>query len=226
MDIIIKLGLIFCFIAAIILFICRLKKTESDRAIIAIVISALALTGSMAAAFKEQIFSFKLSVSSNTVIFAVPDNKNELKSIPLVLPVNFINNGYGSGIIDEVKLFIEKDEVKMEYWSMIEVDLTKYVQGIGNGRITTENILGQGISSVILNSRDVATRSIVFYRNLDEMRDTNKEWTQGKYYFNIWVKLSGEKDGRVYNKFSLKVPNEMLEHILSRKSFTVSGVNK
>ncbi len=81
---------------------------------IAVLISLLALTVSIVSAFKEDIFSFQPVVLFDEIIMAPPSGPSH-DSIEFVLPLTFINKGYGPGVVNMLALRVESaDGMKFE----------------------------------------------------------------------------------------------------------------
>lgn len=155
-----------------------------------------------------------------TVISAV--NNQDPCGVPLSMPLGFFNRGCGEGIVSEIELIVRLDQTAKVYWATFEVDLTVYMRGVGGGRISADSVAGRGPSPIILKSNEVDHRAIVFFRNIDEARDTKEPWQSGDYTFDLLVRVEGAKNFKRYHTFSIFVPADMLNHYLAGQVYEVA----
>jgi hypothetical protein len=92
-------------------------------------------------AFKEIIKPFELKVLANNFILSQTNIKEYKNQIPIILPISFINNGYGEGIIESVILDIADQHKNHKiYQPKGEISFEDYYKV--NQKISSENILG------------------------------------------------------------------------------------
>jgi hypothetical protein len=156
-------------------------------------ISLAALTVSIVSAFKEDVFPFKLRGLIDEVLLAPIQS---LSSGPtgdspaIILPIIFLNSGYGSGIIEGLTLKIEGEKTIKIYIPITEVDYQKFMSG--KRALHPDNII-ESFNPFPMESRKTLKKHIVFIQKTDSSRYPFNVWKPGKFTFRLFIKHSGVK---------------------------------
>ena len=185
-----------------------------------IIISIISLCIALLGTFKEVVFPFELKVLNDTVIIPFPrDNQGEL---PLIVPLSFVNMGYGDGVIEWVALKIVSEsgeDIKL-YGPIAEVNLEKLIQGKRN--LHAENI-EEGFSSFLLKSRESTKRHILFLQEIDNDKYPKSKWSEGKYQIHVFVKISSVNVAKEFITISLTVnKNNIIRQADSTTSYIMN----
>ncbi len=126
------LGYIIIFggiiIISLFLIILRNKNLKLEE-FLPLILSVLAIVISVFSAFKNEIFPFNITTVAGDNITIISTDAPQKNSPPIILPISFINEGYGSGIIELVTLTIIDEKGTKQIYSLIaEVDFNKMIQ--------------------------------------------------------------------------------------------------
>jgi hypothetical protein len=178
------LKIFISFVVASVALIAALILTGmSPPQYIAIVISSLALTVSMVSAFKEDIFPFQPMVIFDEIIMA-PTSAPSHDSIALVLPLTFINNGHGAGVVNMLALRVESADGMKLYTPLQQVDFEKYISG--RRKLHSENIKGS-FNAFALGSRATSKMYLLFSQEEGSEKYPFSSWTPGAYKFRLFL---------------------------------------
>ena len=150
-------------------------------------ISIAALVISLLAAFKEDIFPFRPKVFMDEIILAAPGMTDQV-SPSIVLPIVFINEGHGSGVIQGLTLKVETTTSTMVYTPVAEIDQVKFITG--KRGIHAENMLG-AFNMFQMNSRGTVKRYILFTQEPASKRYPFSTWNPAQHVFRLYMKHSG-----------------------------------
>ena len=173
-----------------------------------LVLAAVALSVSLVSAFKAELFDFGLRVVPGELTLAVPTSASH-HSLAIIYTVSFINEGYGHGILEALALKIHGNDGVRLYTPVAEVDYQKFLQG--KRRLHAENILGP-FASFILRSREATKHHILLSQEENSEKYPFREWTGGKYRFELWAKTSADDRPRVIDSHDWTISQEMIDN--------------
>lgn len=152
-------------------------------------IALAALTVSVVSAFKEDLFPFRPRVLLDEVLFA-PATGPTHDSPVIVLPIAFVNEGHGSGVIEGLTLKIEGSATAKIYTPVVEIDYPKFLSG--KRALHGENLLGT-FNSFQLGSQETIKKYLVFTQEGKSSRYPFSAWAPDKYQFRLFIKHTGIK---------------------------------
>ncbi len=147
-------------------------------------ISLSALAVSVVSAFKEDIFPFRPRVLLDELVLAVPTGSSH-DSLSLLLPLIFVNEGYGAGVIEGLTLKVKCKKQTKIYTPLVEIDYSKYLTG--KRALHAENVLGT-FNMFPLESRKSLRKFILFTQEENSKRYPFNKWEAGDYEFRIFIK--------------------------------------
>jgi hypothetical protein len=150
-------------------------------------IALAALVVSVLSAFKEDVFPFRPRALFGEVILAghgpsAPDSPT------LLVPIVFVNEGYGAGVIEGLTFKVVSGATTKIYMPVLEIDVPKFWSG--KRAIHAENILGT-FNSFPIGSRQVISKSVTFIQVPDSPRYPFSNWAEGEYEFHLYMKHTG-----------------------------------
>jgi hypothetical protein len=157
-----------------------------DSSWISAVIALAALLVSLISAFKDEIFPFQLNVLCDEVILAPPTAPSH-DSAALIFPFVFINNGNGGGVVEALSIKIEGNGTTKIYTPIVEIDFGLYITG--KRKLHAESMLGS-FSSFTLRGKESKQKHFVFSQEESSKKYPFNSWSEGKYKFKVFVKLS------------------------------------
>lgn len=152
-------------------------------------IALAAVLISLVSAFANEIFPFRLSLRADEVIFAPPSAPSH-DSPALILPLVFINEGNGSGVVEALSMKIENNGVSKIYTPIAEIDFGRYLTG--KRKLHAENMLGT-FSSFTLGSKESVKKHILFSQEEHSTKYPFSKWSEGQHTFRVYVKSSRAK---------------------------------
>jgi hypothetical protein len=150
-------------------------------------ISLAALVISVVSAFKEDVFPFRPRALVDEVMLAPPTLPSH-DSLALIVPVAFLNDGYGTGVIEGLTLKIEGEGGTKVYTPVAEIDYQKFISG--KRALHAENLLG-AFNLFRLGSRESMKKHILFSQEEHSQRYPFTQWKPGKYIFRLFAKHTG-----------------------------------
>jgi hypothetical protein len=152
-------------------------------------IALAALVVSVVSAFKEDIFPFRPLVLFEEMLLVAPTASSH-NSPAILLPIAFINKGYGSGVIEGLTLKVETEANAKIYTPVLEVDYQKLISG--KRALHAENILGT-FNLFALGGRESIKKHIVFSQEENSVRYPFSPWSPGKHVFRLFIKHTGSR---------------------------------
>jgi hypothetical protein len=169
-------------------------------------ISLSALVVSVVSAFKDDIFPFKPRVLFGEVVLTTHPGLPE-DSPTVLLPLVFINEGHGSGIIEGLTLEIESGKTVKVYTPVLKVDYQKFFSG--KRTLHDENLLG-AFNVFPLGSRETLKKSIAFTQEEKSTRYPFSTWSPGPHVFRLYLKHSGRTLRIEVGAITKEINSEML----------------
>jgi hypothetical protein len=181
-------------------------------------IALAALVVSLLAAFKDDIFPFRLKVLMDEVALAAPGPTGRL-SPSVLLPLVFVNEGHGSAVIEGLTLKIESASGTKVYTPVAEIDYVKFITG--KRLIHAENMLG-AFNLFPVGSRATVKKNILFTQEHESKRYPFADWSPGNHVFRLYAKHTGS-DAVVETCCStLSITKELLANYQSGTSASLS----
>ena len=155
-------------------------------------LSIASLVVAILSAFKNELFEFAPAVLGSEVILVQP----RPTPLTVILPLSFVNTGYAEGVIEwvAVKLVRIADGHFTVLHPTLEIDQLKFWQG--RHYLHADNIIGT-FASFPMESKKVVVKSILFSVQEGQTLDL----VEGEYRFNIYVKASNARKGRILHSF-------------------------
>ena len=169
-------------------------------------ISVVALVVSVLAAFKEDVFPFRPRVLLDEVTLAAPGPTNRL-SPSILIPLAFVNEGYGSGIVEGLTLKVETGANAKIYIPVAEVDYAKFITG--RRAVHGDNILG-AFNVFPLGPRATVKKCILFAQEMNSARYPFTDWAPGQHVFRLYVKHSAVSAPVVVGEVTNQLSPELL----------------
>lgn len=178
-------------ISAVILLVLAARNKDA-QVYVPILISLVSLAVALVSAFRGALFPFQLTVvPGGLCTVRHSDISSERKEafpndLDLVLPIGFLNEGYGEGIIEglAVKVFEDSGAI-MLYRPTVEVDLKVFVQGPSVP--SKANIIGI-FMPFPLHSKQSVQRVWLFSQDTRENPYPRIGWHPGRYRLEYFVK--------------------------------------
>jgi hypothetical protein len=197
-----------------IILVLLLTKVVSIGDAGALAISLLAFFVSILSAFKDELFPFRLLIFADKLhlVTTLPPSQSSQKTVQVLLPITFFNQGYSEGIIQTVSLLVkeERDKTKYRFIPQIEVDMTAFIQQ--NKGLNASNILGAFVG-FLLEAKHGIKKNIVFMPDIASEKP-QFTWRPGVYHFELYVRVHNEKE-RKYFSLTQEIHANFLE-MLSR----------
>ena len=149
-------------------------------------ISVAALCVSLVSSFKEDLFPYRPQALFDEVILA-PMSGASGDSPALIVPIAFVNEGHGSGVIQGLTLRVESTSAVKVYTPVAEVDLQKFISE--KRTLHALNLLG-AFNLLTLGSRASAKKAIVFMQEPSSSRYPFSPWASESYTFRLFFKHS------------------------------------
>jgi len=172
-----------------------------------LLVSVVALAISLVSAFKNELFDFKLHVVPGEVTLAVPTLPSH-RSFAIIYSLSFINQGYGHGIVEWVALKVHGPDGTKLYTPVAEINYEKFLQG--KRQLHSENISG-AFGPFILGSKEASKHFILLAQAENNPKYPFKEWREGKYRFEVWVKTSNDSRPRAMHIREWDIPQRMID---------------
>lgn len=163
-----------------------------SQTLLPIAISIVSLIISLVSAFRGQLFPFQLKVLPGGLCYvrhsAVSSDESSTDELDLVLPLSFINSGYGDGVIDGVAVkVLDKAGTAMLYLPAMEIDLKAFVQGISIP--SKANLIGLYMPFP-LHTRQSVHKVWLFTQDSAQNPYPKARWHPGSYRIEYFIKES------------------------------------
>lgn len=202
--------ILFFIIIAIIVVLWAFSRNSKAGINLTIAISILALAVSLFGTFKNEIFPFNVAIFTGSNLAIVNESEPNKNSPMLILPITFINSGYGSGVIDLIILNVTTPSGKKQIYNLVaELDYKKLIQG--EKKVHTDNINGF-FTSTVLNGRQSLQKYLLF------IQDTNANGSEvnGLFPGQYTIELSARTYGGELKKeeeFEYTITNTQIDSI-------------
>jgi hypothetical protein len=164
------------------------NKTIPTAGPLAISLASLAI--SLISAFRAEIFPFQLKVLPGGLCTARHSDVSaeETDELDLILPIAFLNTGFGEGVIEGVTVkMLAGDGTTMLYRPNLEVDLKSFMQGLSVP--SKANIIGM-FTPFPLHAKQSVQKIWLFTQDTRENPYPRSTWRAGTYRFDYFVKES------------------------------------
>lgn len=187
---------------------------------IAIALSLIALAVSLVSSFKNELFDFHLDIVTGELVLTSPTSPSH-DSLALVIPLSFINRGYGEGIVENlaVKAVLIKTQETKLYTPIAEIDMVKFLQG--KRKLHAENLLGS-LSAFPMDAKAALKKFVLFSQAEDNENYPFSTWEAGKYRFEIYAKTSARREPRKLAEFEYEITQEIIDSYFSGSSHYLS----
>ncbi len=179
----------------------------------ALAISLLALFVSILSAFKNELFPFRLLIFADRLhlVATMHPSPSSPKTIQVLLPITFFNQGYNEGIVQTVSLLVKEEngEGIYKFIPQMEVDMTAFVQQ--NQGLNASNGLGAFVG-FLLEAKHGVKKNIVFIPDIVPGKP-QFTWSPGVYRFDLYVRTHNEKEKKYFS-----LVQEIHAHILEMLS--------
>jgi len=137
----------------------------------------------------------------------------------VILPLSFVNTGYGEGVVEWVVVKVVR--IADSHFSVLhpaqEVDLLKFWQV--KRYLHADNLIGT-FASFPIESKKVVAKSIVFVTPGGKTFDL----VEGEYRFDIYVKASNGRKAKILHSFENTFSDQDLSDYVSGKSVVLSDL--
>ena len=177
-----------------------------------ITISIISLIVSLFAAFKDDLLPFNLSVLSDSVIITSSDKTVE--NIEIILPISFINNGHGAGVVEWIAVKIKNkntNSIKL-YTPVAEIEMATFIKN--KRKLHAENI-ETGFSSFIISSKESIKKHILLMQEMENKNYPYSSWEIGEYQLDIYVKTNKKKNPQLLKSLSIKLDQDSANRFLT-----------
>lgn len=184
-------------------------------------LSILSFFISILSSFREELFPFRLTIFADSVHLVSSEAMPPASGIAvmLLLPITFSNSGYSEGIIQTVKLVVkgEKSKVQHDFLPAVEVDMVAFMQQMKG--VNATNSLGTFVGFVLEPKKSIR-KHIVFSAKIDP-KQPPFVWQPDIYYFELHIKVYGEKKSRKYFEIRQKIHTNVLQMLATGKAKTI-----
>lgn len=167
------------------------KNIQNLGIIISLVIAIISLANSL------NLFSpFQLEVYIDGV-YVTPNPRGETDILNLIVPIEFVNKGNEAGVIDEIYLIVNYQNMDIKYDPLVELDLfdlIKYRQLNVNYVSTTPYL------PFLLEGDKEKSKAILFF---SESGRPPMKILPGNYTINIYIKT--QNDNKAINKRTIRI---------------------
>ncbi|MCF6224857.1 MAG: hypothetical protein L3J22_00940 [Xanthomonadales bacterium] len=150
-------------------------------AIIALVALLVSLTVS---AFKNELTPFKLALVVDEATL-VPTLKEPLHHADLIISLQFVNDGHGSGVIEDISIKVKGNGTTKLYSPINEIISNHFSDE--PQKFNHESITGP-FSPFAVHSNKSIKKSILFYQKDEATNTPLNDWSEGSYNFKIYIK--------------------------------------
>ena len=185
---------------------CLMKawRAQDAKSFLALAISIIALTFSVWATWKDQVWPCKPTAVFSGFLFGrlVPSES----SFKVAFPITFINRGYGPGIIESVYLQVltPGDDEAIRYDVHLEIDLSRFIQD--RRYLHAENLVGPFLPFK-LAGKDTVTKTLTFV----PPKHQKMKIAAGTYMFAVVARCRG-KDHPLFS-YAFKLDEEVLTDV-------------
>ena len=123
------------------------------------------------------------------------------------MPLAFVNEGYGSGIVEGLTLKIETGANAKIYNPVAEVDYAKYITG--RRAVHADNMLG-AFNVFSLGPRATVKKCILFTQESDSKQYPFTDWGPGQHIFRLYVKHSAAHASIMMGEATNQISPELL----------------
>lgn len=215
-----RVGIILILLLAVVAIILAIAAIfRGIRDFIPLVVSILALLGSLLSLFKEDLIPFQLRVLAGDVILL---NDQPNPAIDLVLTITFINKGYVDGVIEfiAVKVTNSKGHKKI-YVACNELDSRVIFNIIRQPQTNTNNIIPFPFSAFPIQSRQSIKKNLGFaWSSLSEFN----YWEEERYQFELYLKSSQEKKLKKVAEFIHEMNSSDFNNYINQESYYMAGL--
>lgn len=194
------------------------SKSTETREKITVLIALVALIISILSGFKDTIFPFRLKVITDEIILAKPTAPSH-DSFALVIPLTFINEGNGSGVIEGISIKVEGQNSTKIYTPIAEIDFGKFI--VGKKALHAENIIGT-YNSFPISGKSSAKKHILFTQEEKSKKYPFSSWEPDDYEFRIFIKTSRHKNPKEYISMDYKIMQETIDQYQKGSSISLS----
>lgn len=181
------------FVALILIIVLTVAGLAITSAAISQYLTALislsALTVSVVSAFKEDIFPFRPRTLLDEVIFAQTTGPSHDSPV-IVLPIIFLSEGHGSGVIEGLTLKVDDGSDVKIYTPVAEVNYQKFLSG--KRALHSDNIFGT-FNPFQLGSKETIKKYFAFAQEEKSTRYPFSAWIPARYQFRLFIKHTGTK---------------------------------
>ncbi len=199
--------IIFLLILIVFIVCLLLSKSKEFRERVPVAIAVIAVIISLVSAFKDTIFPFNLEVITDQVIIARPTAPSH-NSLPLVVPLTFINHGNGSGIIEAISIKIETQKSVKIYTPVAEVNFGNFIAG--KRALHADNIIG-AFDPFPISGKSSIKKHILFAQEENSKKYPFNIWNPDKYTFQIFIKESRNDKPKEYISMSHEITKDILD---------------
>ncbi len=169
-------------------------------------ISLAALLVSVVSAFKEDVFPFRPVAAVDEIILA-PTTLPSHDSLALVVPITFVNTGYGAGLIEGLTIKVQGATGVKVYAPLAEVDFQKYISG--KRALHADNIIGT-FNVFRLGARESVKKYVLFSQQENSTRYPFNAWTPGSHEFVLYAKHSASAHPTVLASINYEISANVL----------------
>jgi hypothetical protein len=186
-----------------------------------LLISVIALAVSLVSNFKNELFGFRLNVITTGITLACPSAPSH-RSMAIILPTYFINEGYGCGVIEWIamKIINSNDNSIKQYIPIAEVDYVKFIQG--KHVLHSENIMNS-FDSFPLGAREVKQKYVLLTQDEKNSKYPFNEWLPGDYVFEIYVKTIDSNIPHKVSQIEFKIDQKTLDQYFAGVSIDLKN---
>jgi hypothetical protein len=152
-------------------------------------IAVTALLVSVLSAFKEDVFPFRPRVLLDEVVLAAPTGSSH-DSPAILLPLAFLNEGYGSGVVEGLTLKVTMGANSKVYTPVSEIDYAKFISG--KRAIHAENVIG-AFNIFPLAPRATLKKCILFTQEEQSIRYPFSTWAPAPHVFRLYLRHTASK---------------------------------
>lgn len=161
------------------------------------------------AAFKRELFAFSPRVLGGDIVFAPTNPPSD--SLSLVLPLQFINDGYGEGVVKWVAVKLEAPglDTPAVMGPVTEVDLQQFLQH--RRHLHAENMLG-AFAPFRLEAKEATAKALLF---TEEGDNEPRQVDPGTWNFSVHLMTSAKDKPIEMISFSHEITDDILDNFIA-----------
>lgn len=175
-------------------------------------IASASLVLSLVGVFKEEFFIFN-PVASVGDVYIINKTKDSETIPSFLIPIQFLNKGYGEGIVEDLIFRVTKDKTVFFLAPSIELSWAEFIKNKGD---TLFQAFKNSFVGFPLSSKQALSKSILFHK-----RGERYILETGTYFLELFMLTNLDRKPKMMLKFSIIIKEKDIKDFNSGNSIGI-----